>query len=258
VGAACGGGGSSAPVPPPVVAPISPSSVTQEDANPMWASATVSTDLLYLGNIGNNSISVYKHDAKGNTKPLRVIVGSNTGIDMPGQLSGDAQGHLYVANGSFGTTGQSSHPAVLVFAAGANGNVTPIRKLAGARTGIHHIDGLVVDKSTGEIFVVDSVPDPTGPAYYQVSCASPRTPPEIPRRSLAARRYFRRRLSLPRIPPDGICLSRILELVSSGQGMTALPRLQRRSGTMQLPPFRSKRIGSARTALPMIPRPGPT
>jgi hypothetical protein len=93
---------------------------------------------------------------------------------------------------------------------------------------------------------------------YQVSCASPRTPPAIPRRSLAARRYFRRRLSLPRIPPEGICLSRILELVSSVQGMTALPRLQRRSGTMQLPPFRSKRIGSARTALPMIPRPGPT
>jgi hypothetical protein len=146
--AACGGGGAStssvlpqtAALPQPSLAPVLPLS----GAN----------DLLYTGNTGNNSITVYNHAAHGNTAPLYVIAGPRTGISSPGQLSADAQGNLYVANGGF--QGYSANPGILVFAHGANGNVAPIRKLAGPLTGINKVEAMIVDKVTGNIFVADN------------------------------------------------------------------------------------------------------
>jgi hypothetical protein len=119
--AACSGGSTTpAPVPEPLSPPLTSSSKIQSNAEPESApAAAVSADLLFIGNTGSNSITVYKHDAKGNTAPLRVIVGSKTGISALGQLSEDAQGNLYVANGHGGLA-VSSNPAVLVFAPGAN------------------------------------------------------------------------------------------------------------------------------------------
>jgi hypothetical protein len=119
--AACSGGSTTpAPVSEPLSPPLTSSSKIQSNAEPESApAAAVSADLLFIGNTGSNSITVYKHDAKGNTAPLRVIVGSKTGISALGQLSEDAQGNLYVANGHGGLA-VSSNPAVLVFAPGAN------------------------------------------------------------------------------------------------------------------------------------------
>ena len=108
-----------------------------------------SADLLYIGNRGNNSITVYRHDASGNSAPLRVIAGIRTGLNNPGELAQDAAGNLYVANGASGSS------SVLVFARGANGNVAPIRALGGPATGIHTIGAMTVDRTTGKIFVED-------------------------------------------------------------------------------------------------------
>jgi len=160
--AACGGGGSSTTgsLPQSVTAPLGSLSQSralseaQSDSmrQPQYTSSPA--DLLYVGNVGNNSITVYHHDQQGNTSPIYVISGSKTGIDAPGQLSEDAQGNLYVANGAFFLP-QSTRPAILVFAHGANGNVAPIRKLAGPLTRIHNVDAMTVDKSTGELFVFE-------------------------------------------------------------------------------------------------------
>ena len=95
-------------------------------------------------------ITVYRHDVQGNSGPLYVIAGSKTGINSPGQLSEDAAGNLYVANG-----GLNSPASILVFAHGANGNVAPIRTLAGPATGMHHVVAMTVDNMTGKIFAVD-------------------------------------------------------------------------------------------------------
>ena len=84
--------------------------------------------------------------------PLYVIAGSNTGIDNPGQLSEDGQGNLYVANGSL--FAPSVKPAILVFGHGANGNVPPIRKIAGPLA-VHKIQAMTVDQATGEIYVFE-------------------------------------------------------------------------------------------------------
>jgi hypothetical protein len=106
-----------------------------------------SNDLLYVGNTGNNSITVYHHDQSGNSAPLYVIAGSKTRLSGPGALSEDAAGNLYVANGS----------SLLVFAHGAKGNVAPIRTLTGSQTAIYEIESMTVDQATGKIFITSFV-----------------------------------------------------------------------------------------------------
>jgi hypothetical protein len=156
--AACGGGGGGGSLPntevPAAAAPVSSLDEVQSDARYEagrrgLASLASSTHLLYIGNTGNNAITVYLNSASGNTAPIYSIAGSKTLIDNPGQLSEDAQGNLYVANDSL------INPAILVFAHGAHGNVAPIRRLAGNLTGLHRISGMTVDQSTGKLFVVD-------------------------------------------------------------------------------------------------------
>jgi len=168
--AACSGGGTSTNVvPQAVTAPIGSQGNTgvqseaqsEAELKPQQLYTQSSADLLYVGNVGNNSITVYHHDAQGNAAPLDVIAGSKTGISNPGQISEDPQGDLYVV--SSGTGGTS--PSILVFAHGANGNVAPIRKLAGPLTGFHNVRAMTVDQSTGKIFVVDN----TGGEGYPAS-----------------------------------------------------------------------------------------
>jgi hypothetical protein len=115
---------------------------------PHWAAQHV-----YVGNSGNNSITVYGQYNNGNVRPERTIAGPNTLINGPGQISVDRAGNLYVA--STGT------PAILVFAPGANGNVAPTRVIAGAATTLHNPSGMRVDPATGDIYVVDN--DPADP-----------------------------------------------------------------------------------------------
>jgi hypothetical protein len=162
--AACAGGGSaSRAVPQSEIAPLgSQRAVAVDEADIRMEAATpvpVSTDLLYVANSGNNSVTVYHHDASGDTAPLKIIAGSKTGITSPGQLSEDAAGNLYVSNTSLANTSAN----ILVFAHGANGNVQPIRNLriplTGAPEGDAHfaVDGMTVDRVTGKIFVAREV-----------------------------------------------------------------------------------------------------
>jgi hypothetical protein len=113
-------------------------------------------DLLYVGNVGTNTITVYHHDAQSDDAPIRVIAGSNTGITAPGQLSEDAQGDLYVVN---------EPKEILVFAKAANGNVKPLRTLnvnlppPTAPGLLDEISAMTVDQATGKIYVAGT----TGP-----------------------------------------------------------------------------------------------
>jgi hypothetical protein len=118
----------------------------QSSAAPFAAS---SSDLLYVGNGGNNSITVYHTTASGDTAPVAIIKGSKTELNGPLQLSEDASGDLYVAN-----AGGSS---ILVFKHGANGDVAPLRVIAGARTGLsapNNLEAVTVDQTTGKIFAM--------------------------------------------------------------------------------------------------------
>jgi hypothetical protein len=151
--AACGGGGSSSSMPQPALQGAGGQTQTsgEAQANAVRRAEYVasSADLLYVGNRGNNSITVYRHDVSGNAAPLRVIAGTKTLLNDPGQLAQDAAGNLYVANGLAGSS------SVLVFTRGASGDAAPIRVLGGPATGIHSIGAMTVDGATGKIFLED-------------------------------------------------------------------------------------------------------
>jgi hypothetical protein len=159
----CSGGAGTAPfvssqTPSQSSTLTSATSAVESTAQRYAASVPVSNDLLYVSNQGTNSITVYHHDVSENSAPIAVIAGPMTGLNAPGQLSEDAQGNLYVANG-VNTSFVPPIPtaSILVFAHGANGNVAPIRTISGPATLLHYaIGGLTVDQTTGKIFVVDT------------------------------------------------------------------------------------------------------
>ena len=85
---------------------------------------------------------VYAAGANGNAAPIAAtIVGPKTGLIVPGGIGVDAaEAEVYVANNGGPTFN------VLVFAAGANGDVSPIATIRGSHTGFttHNLDGLAV------------------------------------------------------------------------------------------------------------------
>jgi hypothetical protein len=75
------------------------------------------------------------------------IGGSNTGLVAPGSVAVDASRNVYVSDGMTSTISE--------FAAGATGNVAPIRTIAGSKTGLNGGGALAVSKASGEIFVLN-------------------------------------------------------------------------------------------------------
>ena len=95
------------------------------------AAATVG--ISYVANNTGNSVTKYALGADGNMAPIGTISGAATGLSGPVGVALGAGGTLYVSNNDFG----ASNPSVTVYAAGANGNVAPIRKITGAATGLN-------------------------------------------------------------------------------------------------------------------------
>jgi hypothetical protein len=68
-----------------------------------------------------NSITVYASSQRGNATPIRTIAGSDTKLSNPTDVALDSSGYLYVVN--------SEPSVVLIYAPGANGDVSPVRSL---------------------------------------------------------------------------------------------------------------------------------
>ncbi len=96
-------------------------------------------------------ITVYAPGATGDVKPIRNISGAKTQLAVPVGLALDARGDIYVLNAEGSPT-----RSVTVYAAGANGNVKPIRAIVGQKTGLYAApDALAVDGS-GRVYVLQS------------------------------------------------------------------------------------------------------
>jgi hypothetical protein len=94
------------------------------------------------------SVAVYGKDARGDAPPLRTISGSKTELSWSQDVAVDAARNIYVANGDDGP-GPAS---VTVYAAGASGNVAPIRMITGTKTGLANPFGVAVD-AKGYVYV---------------------------------------------------------------------------------------------------------
>jgi hypothetical protein len=101
------------------------------------------------------AVEVYANGANGNVAPIRRIAGGNTRLDIPFDVAVDGAGELYVANSRFCPRGHcSGADLVTVYAAGANGNATPIRTISGSNTGLN-LSGSIALDALGEINVAN-------------------------------------------------------------------------------------------------------
>jgi hypothetical protein len=113
-------------------------------------------------NIGIDWVAVYAAGAHGdNVAPIQTIQGGNTGIVATRGVAVDANRNIYVANEGCGSFSCVSQSGVLVFAAGANGDVEPIRSISGARTQIGTPEGIALDGASN-VYVVNG----TGVVVY--------------------------------------------------------------------------------------------
>src|SRR6266568_2742347 len=135
---------------------------------------------LYVPNIGStdsgDTITVYASGAGGNVTPTATIAGGNTGLTSPLSIALDAAGQLYVMNVTI--VSNVAYYKVTVYAAGATGNIAPIRLIGGGNTGLSSPLGMAVD-AVGRLYVANQgnssitvyAPDATGNAAPMATIA---------------------------------------------------------------------------------------
>ena len=94
--------------------------------------AVDSSGRLYVSNHTAQTVTVYAAGANGNVAPIATIAGPNTGLVNPWGVLVDANGLIYVDTNAGG-----GNDSIVVFAAGANGNVAPLRTIVGSNTGLN-------------------------------------------------------------------------------------------------------------------------
>lgn len=129
-------------------------------SRPMGMTVNAS-DNLYVVNLGiyggiccNGTISVFAPGATGNATPVSTIAGSSDGMFNSLGITFDAAGTVYVSD--FGNTdsGPSNDgTAIVAFAAGLSGTVTPTSRIAGVGQ-LSEPLGLAIDASGG-LFVAN-------------------------------------------------------------------------------------------------------
>lgn len=95
--------------------------------------------LLYVADQGDQTINEYSVSANGIVNPVNVI----SGLGSPIGIAVDSLGRIYVTDGN----------SVIVYAANATGNATPLRRITGSATRLNGPAGLTV--MGGLIFVAN-------------------------------------------------------------------------------------------------------
>jgi acylphosphatase len=99
---------------------------------------------VYVPNVCAASVTVFGAGANGNVAPIQTISGTKTELSGPYQLALDTSLNMYVVNYNNGGFDTGS---VTVYAAGGNGNVAPIRNIAGEKPELTEPMGVAVDGS---------------------------------------------------------------------------------------------------------------
>jgi hypothetical protein len=132
---------------------IAPTRVVEGGATlftlPSQIFADVLHNELYVVNHFDNSITVFPLNANGDQPPLRRLVGAATLIDEPSGVAVDlVHDELVVSNFDDGEDG-----SVTVYPRTATGNIAPLRRIAGAATGLKWAVQAAVDPVSNEIFI---------------------------------------------------------------------------------------------------------
>lgn len=112
---------------------------------------------IYVANDSSPSsdgiIAVYPRNATGGAGPYVTIGGAQTGLTKPNAVALDARGKIYVAIGDV-SSGSGLEPELSVFASSAEGNIPPLRTIAGPKTDLTAPHGIALDTS-GDIYALD-------------------------------------------------------------------------------------------------------
>jgi hypothetical protein len=95
------------------------------------------------------SITVYPVGSNGNVAPSRTIAGANTQLCSPTGIAASSKDEIYVDD----APGNANCYALRIFPAGANGNVAPIRTIAGKNTALSSPVGVSLYKK--DVYVMN-------------------------------------------------------------------------------------------------------
>jgi hypothetical protein len=87
--------------------------------------------------------------ANGDTPPIRVITGPDTGLGLTCGIALDSTGEILVSNNPNRVGGE---PSITVYAPSATGDAPPIRTILGSDTELTGSCGIAVDSTKGIIF----------------------------------------------------------------------------------------------------------
>jgi sugar lactone lactonase YvrE len=115
---------------------------------PSGIAVDVSHNVYVTGGGGDSGsppyVAVYSSGTYGNAKPSSIIEGSLTGLYLPDDIAVDSNSNIYVTNNAYGDC-PSGCGSVVVFAAGAHGNVPPAQVIVGSYTELYCPNGIAVD-----------------------------------------------------------------------------------------------------------------
>lgn len=111
---------------------------------------------MYVSNsAGAGSITVYPTNASGNSTPYRTISGEKTRLTNPYGIAVDSRGKVYVSIPQCEVSGCTVAPALYAFAAGANGDVKPLRSIARRAARLRVTYGVASDNN-GNIYALNA------------------------------------------------------------------------------------------------------
>jgi DNA-binding beta-propeller fold protein YncE len=106
-------------------------------------------DEIVVPNALADAILVFRGDASGEARPIRIIQGPHTHLVTPHSVSLDPEhGEILVAS----LTGKR----IIAFDWNANGDATPLRVIEGPKTLLGHTVGIVVDTASNLLAVANS------------------------------------------------------------------------------------------------------
>ena len=113
------------------------------------------TDELWVGDYGTlgkgvgGELLVFARTTNGNVAPARVIFGAATGLGeyVSGVAVNEAAGEVYAA------ASDTSGGAIVTFPLSAQGDVAPLRRIAGPATGLESISDLAFDPESGQLVI---------------------------------------------------------------------------------------------------------
>lgn len=109
-------------------------------------------------------VEVYRKQASGEEKPLRVLKGDNTRLADSHGIAIDQKNKLlfvnnwgHISNPDVAGTGRFEPPSITVYKLDAKGNAAPLRIIQGPKTQLDWPGTMSLDSETGDLYVANDV-----------------------------------------------------------------------------------------------------